>query len=232
MTTTSVPTPTAPDLSGRPARAGLRIIAGVGAAVWALAVHPPVSLEWAGPDGAPDWIIAMARWPVYEALIDGVDAIGWTDHYLVFGAAIVPAMLLAWWALHAPLRGFGAWGAVLSAMWLLLCPVTLLSYLNHPEDAPLHGLWGAEAFVLIGAFALALLVGIVGGRTRRVPLLARVLVASTVLFGVGGTMLTGYYPHGTMIGIGALAALVAWSSTRPVPELSPSGGRTSAQADR
>ncbi len=127
---------------------------------------------------------------------------------MLWGLAIVPAELLAWWAMHRGLRAFGGWGLALSATWLLVAPVTTLSYLNHDDGAPLRLLWGAEAFVLLAALVLAVVVAFTG-RGRPVRTVTRVIVGCTVVFGVVATLLTGYYPHGTYIGIGLLAALIA-----------------------
>lgn len=190
-----------------------RVIAGVVAALWSLFVFPPQFVDWAGPSAVPDWVRAMDGWPVYRAVEDAFAGIGWTDVYVLWGVAIVPAVLLAWWAMHRTLRGFGVWGLALSMVWLLVAPVTTLSYLNHEEGAPLRFMWGAEAFVLMAAFVLAIVVAFTG-RHRDIRPVTRALVGCSVVFGVLGTLLTGYYPHGTYIGIGVLAALIAGTAGR------------------
>lgn len=202
-----------------------RIVAGLVAALWSLFVLPPQMVVWSGLGGTPAWLRWMNRAPVYDVLRDGLDDIGLTDHYLVFGVAIAPAMLLAWWAMSPALRTLGWSGRVLSVLWLVLGPLTALSYLNHDDGAPLRAIWGAELFALLTIGAWAIVAAAVAPRGRGIPVLRRVLVGATALFGIGGTLLGGYYPHGTMIGVGVLAACLA-ATMRPGrearPDLTPS----------
>lgn len=191
--------------------------------LWALFVLPPQVLEWSGRGGAADWVVAMYDGLGYRGLVRQLRLAGLDDVYLIFGAAIVPSIVLVWWATRPALRALGWSGRALSWGWLAFAPFVALSYLNHPADAPLHLLWGAEAFVLLALFAWSIVVAIIAPRGAGIPLWVRVLVGGTALFGVGGTLLAGYWPHGTMLGIGALAiALALW---RPVPagERAPAG---------
>ncbi len=190
-----------------------RVAAGIAAALWSLFVLPPQVVEWMGPGGAPEWLRVMDLWPGYRAIEDAFAGIGVRDDYALWGVAIVPAMLLAWWAMDRTLRSFGGAGLALSLVWLAVAPVTAVSYLNHADDSPVRLLWGAEAFVLIGAFLLAIIVAFTG-RGRPIRRVTRVLVGCTVVFGVAATLVAGYYPHGTYLGIGVLAALLA-ATSRP-----------------
>ena len=55
----------------------------------------------------------------------------------------------------------------------------MLSYLNHPTDAPLHALWGAEGFALLVTGLWAVFAG-VAPRAAGVPAWERALIGSTL----------------------------------------------------
>ena len=183
-----------------------RLVAALAAIVWILAILPPQLLEWSGRSGTPAWVLFLYDSLGYASL---ERALGSVDPYVLFGAGVVPAMLLVWWSLRPALRGLGWSGTALSWGWFALAPVTALSYLSAPEDSPLHVVWGAEGFWLLLLFAWAVLVAIVAPRGQGIPLWLRISVGLTVLFGVLGTLLATYYPHGTMLGIAAQAVVLA-----------------------
>ena len=97
--------------------------------------------------------------------------------------------------------------------WLVLisAAVTLLSYLNHSTDAPLHVLWGAEALALLAICLWAMIVALVAPRGVP-PVWERLVLAATLPIVVGATILFTYWPHGSLIGLGIEAAvLAAWA---------------------
>lgn len=192
-----------------------RVLAGILATIWALLALPPQAVEWQrwwASDSPHTWVRWLYDALPYRALERALAAQGLDDRYLVFGVAIVPSMLLAWWAMNPALCRFGPLGRALSGGWLVLAPVTLLSYLNHPSDAPLHALWGAEAFVLAAIFLFSIVVAVAAARRRGVALRIRLLLAATPLIGIAATLAGGYWPHATMIGIGVQSIVLArWS---------------------
>ncbi|MCD2442297.1 hypothetical protein LQ757_08400 [Agromyces sp. SYSU K20354] len=114
--------------------------------------------------------------------------------------------------------------------WLLLvaAPLTLLSYLNHRTDAPLHILWGAEGVALLAICLWAMIVALAAPRdVARVW--ERLLLAATLPIVVGATVLFTYWPHGSLIGLGLeAAALAAWAPRADVeaPTISTAGAST------
>lgn len=106
------------------------------------------------------------------------------------------------------LVAMGVPGRVLAWAWLALAPVVALSYLNHPPSAPLHLLRGAEAFWFLAIFAWSPIAALMA-RRRGLPRRVLVLVALTGVVGVLSTVVAGYWPHSTMLGIGLEAALLA-----------------------
>lgn len=203
-----------------------RVLAGVLATLWALLALPPQAVEWQrwwSSDAPSPWVRFLYDVLPYRVLERALAGAGLEDRYLVFGVAIVPAMVLAWWAMKGALDRLGPLGRALGWAWPALSVVTALSYLNHPSDAPLHLLWGTEAFVLAAIFLLSIIVAIAAPRRRGIPLWVRLLVAATPVIGIGATLAGGYWPHATMIGIGLQS--IALASWRPRPS-DPAGGRT------
>ena len=205
-------------MRSRPSRP-IAVAAAILAALWAFVLLPPQHAVWSGTD-APAWIAAIDALPVYDGIRLWLTSIGLDDFYLVFGAAASVAFVLIWWATGPAFAALGWSGRVLSWLVLLAAPITLLSYLNHPTDAPLHGLWGAEAFalLLIGLWALVV---VIASSSISPPWWERVLLASTLPILLIATFAFGYWPHGTLIGFGLeAAALAAWApraeADRPV----------------
>ena len=92
--------------------------------------------------------------------------------------------------------------------WLIVAgaPITALSYLNTPREAPLHLFWGAEAFVLT-AVGIAGIVAAITARSRW-RFRVRILLGATMPLLVLGTLAAGYWPHGPLVVLGAEAIAV------------------------
>lgn len=186
------------------------------AALWAFLLLPPQHAVWSG-SASPPWIAAIDALPVYDGIRLWLTSIGLGDFYLVFGAAASVSFVLIWWATGPVFAALGWSGRVLSWLVLLAAPITLLSYLNHPTDAPLHGLWGAEGLALILIGLWAVVAGVVP-RASAIPVWEQALLASTLPIMFIATLGFGYWPHGTLVGFGLeTAVLAAWA-----PRLSPS----------
>lgn len=186
------------------------IVAAFAASAWAFFLLPPQQAVWSGA-GAPAWQIALDDSPVYDALRDGLHAAGLRDDYLVFGAASALSFALIWFATGPAFAPFGWSGRVLGWIVLAGAPITVLSYANHPVDAPLHALWGAEGVALLAVGVWALVAAVLAPRDGSAPLWERLLLAATLPVVVGSTVLFGYWPHGSLIGLGLVAAaFAAW----------------------
>jgi hypothetical protein len=98
--------------------------------------------------------------------------------------------------------------------WLILAgaPITALSYLNTPKDAPLHFLWGAEGFVLIAVGLAGIVAAVTAGSRWRLWL--RVVLGLTLPLLVAGTLATGYWPHGPLVVLGVEAIFVILAAPR------------------
>ncbi|WP_157006067.1 hypothetical protein [Agromyces laixinhei] len=180
------------------------------ASVWAFFLLPPQQAAWSG-DGIPPWLGTLDSQPVYDGIRMWLASMGVYDFYLVFGAAASASFLLLWFATGPTLVALGWSGRVLGWLLLAAAPITLASYLNHPADAPLHGVWGAEGIALLAICLWAMAVAIVAPRDVA-PLWERLLLAATLLIVVGATVLLTYWPHGSLVGLGIEAAvLAAWA---------------------
>jgi hypothetical protein len=179
----------------RPWRA---VLAGLGG-VWALAILPFPATEF----GVPLWSWAFR----YRAYFWAREAVH--DPYIVFGALAALSFLAIGLALLPDLRRAGWGGAVMA--WLIIAgaPVTALSYLNTPKEAPLHFFWGAEAFVLIAVGLAGILAAITAGSRWR--WWVRIVLGLTLPLLVAATLATGYWPHGPLVvlGLEAIAIIVA-----------------------
>lgn len=185
------------------------------AAAWAFVLLPPQQHAFSGAYAMPRWQFELNRLAPYEAARDWLAANGQPDFYLVFGAAASASFLLIWLATGPVFATLGWSGRVLGWLVLAGAPVTLLSYLNHPGDAPLRALWGAEAFVLMAIGLWAVVVAFAAPRSGAAPAPAweRVLLAFTMPVLVIATLGFGYYPHGSLVGLGLEAAvLAAWGA--------------------
>ena len=179
----------------RPWRA---VLAGLGG-LWALAILPFPATEF----GVPVW-----NWVFrYRAYFWAREAVH--DPYIVFGALAALSFLAIGLALLPDLRRAGWGGAIM--VWLVIAgaPITALSYLNTPTEAPLHFLWGAEAFVLIAVGIAGVLAAVTAGSRWR--LWVRIVMGLTLPLLVAGTLATGYWPHGPLVvlGVEAIAIILA-----------------------
>ncbi|UOQ89015.1 hypothetical protein MUN74_17400 [Agromyces endophyticus] len=195
------------------------VISALAAAGWAFFLLPPQQAVWSG-SGSPEWLATLDALPVYDALREWLASAGLGDLYLVFGAASALSFVLLWLATGPVLAALGWTGRVLGWLLILAAVVTVLSYANHPVDAPLHALWGGEAFVLLAIGVWGIVVALVNG--RRAPLWERLLLAALLVIIVGSTVLFTYWPHGSLIGLGlAAAALAAWGDRADDAETAP-----------
>ena len=195
-----------------PARMWSVVIALV-AAAWAFFLLPPQQAAWSGA-GAPAWLRALDAMPVYQGLREALPATGSSDAYLVFGAASSVSFVLLWYATGPVFAALGRSGRVLGALVLAAAPITLLSYLNHPADAPVHLLWGAEAFALLAIGLWGVVVAFAAPRGRGIPVWERILVGSTLVVIVGATVALSYWPHGSIVGLGLESAVLAGLAPR------------------
>ena len=165
-------------IMGSHPRRPVAVFAAILAALWAFVMLPPQLSVWSGA-GAPAWSSALDALPVYDGLRLSLASAGVGDLYAVFGAAASVSFVLIWWATGPTFARLGWTGRVLG--WLVLCsaPITVLSYLNHPTDAPLHALWGAEGFALLVTGLWAVFAG-VAPRAEGIPAWERALIGSTL----------------------------------------------------
>ncbi|GGI47139.1 hypothetical protein BCL57_001839 [Agromyces flavus] len=199
----------------RPSRTVGAVLALI-AAAWAFVLLPPQQAVWSGAYAMPRWLFELNRLSPYDAVRDWLVANGQPDFYLVFGAAASASFLLIWLATGPAFAALGWSGRALGWLVLLGAAITLLSYLNHPDDAPLHALWGAEAFVLIAIGLWAVVVAIAAPRRAGIPAWERVVLGCTLPILVLATLGLSYYPHGTLVGLGLeAAALAAWGARPP-----------------
>ncbi|MBM7830408.1 TM2 domain-containing membrane protein YozV [Agromyces cerinus] len=181
------------------------------AAAWALFLLPPQQAIWSGVH-TPDWLDALDGLPVYDGIRSWLHGAGLHDLYLVFGAAASVSFVLVWIATGPALAALGWSGRVLG--WLVLAAgvITLMSYLNHPVDAPLHAIWGGELFVLAAIGVWAVVAAVVAPRGVGIPAWERWLLGATLPILVGATVLLTYWPHGSLVGLALeAAALAAWA---------------------
>lgn len=185
------------------------VVSALLAAAWAFFLLPPQQAVWSGA-GAPAWQRALDDSPVYDGLRGWLHAVGLRDDYLVFGSAAALSFVLVWFATGPAFAQLGWSGRVLGWIVLASAPITVLSYANHPLDAPLHALWGVEGFALLLIGVWALVVAAAAPRGS-VPLWERLLSAAVLPVIVGATVLFGYWPHGSLVGLGLVAAaFAAW----------------------
>ncbi|WP_194397166.1 hypothetical protein [Microbacterium atlanticum] len=179
------------------------VLAGAGG-LWALLILPFPATEF----GVTLWSWVF-RYRAYFWAREGVH-----DPYIVFGALAAVSFLAIGLALLPDLRRAGWGGAVMAWLVILGAPVTALSYLNTPQEAPLHALWGAEAFVLIAVGLAGILAAVTAGPGW--PLWVRMMLGLTLPVLVVGTLATGYWPHGPLVllAVEAIAIILAAPPTQ------------------
>lgn len=194
------------------------VAAALAAALWAFFLLPPQQAVWSAGGGVPAWLMALDGLPVYDGIRLWLQSMGQTDLYLVFGAAVSVSFVLLWFATGPVFATLGAPGRVLGVLLLLGAPITALSYLNHAVDAPLHGLWGAEALLLIAVGLWALIIAFAPRRRSVVPRWERVLLGMTLPILVASTLVLTYWPHGSLVGLGLeVGAIAAWGTRADAP---------------
>ncbi|MEN8707183.1 MAG: hypothetical protein ABF306_13700 [Nocardioides marinisabuli] len=177
---------------------------------WALFLLPPQLVAWDGQD-APTWALSADSLPVY-GLVRELDGAGGLELYAWAGVLLVPAWLLIGW----PLLGYGRLPGLVGVLFLLGAPVSVTSYLAEGAPDPWHSLWGAEIFVLL-AIPLAAIPAAISARSRHFPPWWWALLACTLLVAVTSTAAFGYFPHGTLIGLGVEVGALALLPTAPRP---------------
>lgn len=190
------------------------VLASLGA-LWALAILPLPATEF----GVPSWSWVF-RYRVYFWAREAVH-----DPYIVFGALAALSFVAIGLALLPDLRRAG-WGGEIM-VWLVIAgaPVTALSYLNTPKDAPMHFLWGAEAFVLIAVGLAGIFAAVTAG--SRWSLWVRIMLGLTLPVLVAGLLATGYWPHGPLVGLGVEATAIILAAPRAAALAETSGSGAS-----
>lgn len=188
------------------------------AAAWAFVLLAPQQHAWSGAYGMPRWLFALNTLPPYDAVRGWLVASGTADFYLVFGAAASASFALIWFATGPAFAALGWSGRVLGGLVLAAAVVTLLSYLNHADGAPLRFLWGAEGVLLAVIGLWAVVAAFAAPRANAVATWERVLLGATLPLFIAATLLLGYWPHGTLVGFGLeAAALAAWGARSDAP---------------
>ncbi len=201
-------------------RADRSLLALAGSA-WALFLLPPQLVAWEGVN-APTWAHALSAGAAYDVVRRAGDVVGLEDDYLLFGAPVALSWLMVGWPLWPLVRRAGRWTGVVAGLTFLGAPVTVASYLAADAPQPWHRLWGAEIWVLLAICAAGLVAGATAAWRRRLPRWWSVLMGATALVLVGATILFGgYFPHGSLVGLGlevaVLALLPARAEASPTP---------------
>ena len=195
-------------------------------ALWAAFLLPPELLNWAGAD-TPGWVQSVAQAPVYDAIATAGRALGLSDPYFVFGAGVAPAFLLIGLSLYRTVRRIGWSGRLLAVLTISGTVLTPVSYAASGWDGAWGSLWGIEGplLMLIGVVGLVAGVAAIRQTTRRSWAW---LLAATPVVVVMSTVAFGYYPHGTLIGLGVQAAALSHlSPARDAAAESPSNSAAS-----
>jgi hypothetical protein len=171
------------------------LLAGLGG-LWAALTLPLVATAF----GSAQWVWVF-DYPVY------VEARQWAGNpYAVFGALVSLSFLTIGIALAPDLRR-ARWGGLAMALLIMIgAPITALSYLNSSERAPLHFTWGWEFYVLVAVGLSGIAAAATAGRRWRVGV--RVLLGMTLLILVAGTLLLGYWPHGSLVFLAVEAIVI------------------------
>jgi len=170
------------------------LLAGLGG-LWAALTLPLVATAF----GSAQWVWVF-DYPVY------VEARQWARNpYVMFGALVSLSFLSIGIALVPDLRRARWGGLAMSLLIIIGAPITAVSYLNSSERALLHFMWGWEFFVLVAVGLSGIAAAATAG--RRWGGGVRVLLGMTLLILVAGTLLLGYWPHGSLVFL-ALEAIV------------------------
>ncbi len=177
------------------------LLAGLGG-LWAALTLPLVATAF----GSAQWVWVF-EYPMY------VEARQWAGNpYVVFGA-LVSLSFLAIGIAAAPDLRRARWGGLAMALLIIIgAPITALSYLNSSERAPLHFTWGWEFYVLVAVGLSGIAAAATAGRQWRVGV--RVLLGMTLLILVVGTLLFGYWPHGSLVCLAFEAIVIIATAPR------------------
>lgn len=179
------------------------LLAGLGG-LWAAVTLPLTATawgvqEWAGVFDCPAYVWAR-QWAGDPYIVFGALA---SFSFLTIGAALLPDLRRARWG-----------GAVMAGLIIAGAPVTALSYLNSPEAAPLHFLWGWEFYVLVAVGASGVAAAASAG--PRWGIGVRIVLGLTLLFLLVGTLAFGYWPHGSLVALGLESIVVIAAAPRDV----------------
>jgi hypothetical protein len=171
------------------------LLAGLGG-LWAAVTLPLVATAF----GFTQWVW-LFEYPIY------VGARQWAGNpYVVFGAFASISFLVIGLALLPDLRRARWGGLVMAALIIVGAPITVLSYVNSPETAALHFLWGWESLVLLAVGLSGVAAAITAGRRWRVGV--RILLGTTLLILIVGTLALGYWPHGSLVFLAVEAIVI------------------------
>ena len=177
------------------------LLAGLGG-LWAALTLPLVATAF----GSAQWVWVF-DYPVY------LEARQWAGNpYAVFGALVSLSFLIIGIALAPDLRRARLGGLVMTLLIIIGAPVTALSYLNSSERAPLHFTWGWEFFVLVAVGISGIAAAATAGRRWRIGV--RVLLGMTLLILIAGTLLLGYWPHGSLVFLAVEAIVIIATAPR------------------
>ncbi len=191
-------------------------------AIWALFLLPPQLVEWDGL-AAPASVWSLHESGLYDwwRYLDGA---GGLDAYAWSGVLLVPAWLLIGLPLVRYRHRAGRAVALVGGVTVLGAPVCTVSYLAAETSGWWRVLWGVEAPLLLLLALTALVAAPLALRRHRVPPWWAALLGATVLVLVASTLLLGYYPHGSLVGLGLeVAALALLPTGAPTLEGEPAG---------
>lgn len=177
------------------------VLAGLGG-LWAALTLPLTATAF----GSLQWVWVF-DYPVYVA------ARQWASNpYEVFGALAAFAFLAIGLALFPDLRRAG-WAGI-AMVWLIIvgAPLTAVSYVNASASAPLHVVWGGEFFVLVAIGLSGIGAALTAGPRWRMAV--RILLGMTLVVLALGTLVFGYWPHGSLVLLAVEAIVIIAAAPR------------------
>jgi hypothetical protein len=176
--------------------------------LWAAFLLPPQVVAWDGA-AAPSWARRLEDAAAYNWVRDVAASLRVSDDYALFGALVAPSFLLIGVALLPSARAAGRWTRALALLTLLGAPIAVLSYVSHDLDAPWRYFWGAEIPLLLALCICGVVAGVISYRRHHLPGWWAALLGSTVVVLLASTALFTYFPHGSLVGYGVEAAVLA-----------------------
>lgn len=156
--------------------------------------------------GSQQWAWVF-DYPIYVA------ARQWASNpYEVFGALASVAFLAIGIALFPDLGRAGWAGAMMAWLIIVGAPITALSYMNASERAPLHFVWGWEFFVLVAVGLSGIPAALTAGHRWRSGV--RILLGMTLVVLALGTLVFGYWPHGSLVLLAVEAIVIIAAAPR------------------